>query len=89
LGVDLHWKSAYQALGYDPAMQQFYLQDEITSPSFLLADGFLNAKMKRGRLFFKYHNIVQAITKSGHLPTPIYPGQRNIVDFGFELLLFD
>ncbi|HPI79547.1 MAG TPA: hypothetical protein PLM35_03345, partial [Cyclobacteriaceae bacterium] len=75
--------------GYDPAIQQFYVQDEVESPSFPLTNVFFNGKMKRGRFFFKYNNLVQAFTQSGYLATPVYPGQRNILDFGFELLLFD
>ncbi len=89
IGVDVHWRSSYFDLEYDPAIQQFYVQDVFSTPAYPLTDIFLNAKMKRGRFFFKYHNLVQAITRSGYLPTPIYPGQRNIMDFGFELLLFD
>ena len=89
IGVDFHWKSAYYDYGYDPAIQQYYVQGQVRSPSFPITDVFLNGKMKRGRFFFKYNNLVQAITQSGYLATPVYPGQRNIMDFGFELLLFD
>lgn len=88
-GFDVHWNSAYTPLGYDPAIQQFYVQDNVTAPSFLLADVFLSGKIKRGRFFFKYHNIVQAFTGQGYLPTPDYPGMKNVFDMGFELLLFD
>jgi len=89
VGVDVHWQSAYFDLGYDPAIQQFFVQDQVQTPSFPITDLFFNAKMKRGRFFFKYNNLIQAFTQSGYLPTPVYPGQRNILDFGFELLLFD
>ncbi|MCB0498652.1 MAG: hypothetical protein KDC77_03525 [Cyclobacteriaceae bacterium] len=89
IGIGFHWKSAYYDYGYDPAIQQFYVQDEVESPSFPLTNVFFNGKMKRGRFFFKYNNLVQAFTQSGYLATPVYPGQRNILDFGFELLLFD
>ncbi|HEY5691375.1 MAG TPA: putative porin, partial [Cyclobacteriaceae bacterium] len=89
IGVDFHWKSSYFDLAYDPAIQQFYTQEDVSTPSFPLTDIFFNGRMKRGRFFIKYNNIVQAFTKSGYLPTPVYPGQRNILDFGFELLLFD
>ncbi len=88
-GIDAHWHSAYAALGYDPAIQQFYVQNKVISPAFPLVDIFLNGKIKTGKFFVKYHNFVQMITKSGHLPTPDYPGQGNVLDFGFELLLFD
>ncbi len=89
IGFDVHWHSAYRALGYDPAIQQFYVQNDVITPSFPLVDVFLNGKIKTGKFFVKYHNIVQLFTKSGYLPTPGYPGQRNVLDFGFELLLFD
>lgn len=89
MGFDAHWKSAYKALGYDPAIQQFYNQNTTIVPSFLLADVFFAGKFKRGRFFIKYHNLVQRFTQSGYLPTPGYPGQRSIMDFGFDLLLFD
>jgi hypothetical protein len=88
-GVDLHWKSAYNAMGYDPAIRQFYIQNEFTSPAFPIVDIFFSAKIKRGRVFFKYHNLVQAITKSGYLPTPYYPGQRNVFEFGFDWSFYD
>ena len=89
LGVDVHWKSDYHALGYDPSIQSYYVQTNTNTPSFLLADIFLNGKIKRGRVFIKYHNLVNIFQPTGYFPTPNYPGRFNILDFGFELLLFD
>lgn len=88
-GVDFYWKSAYYAMGYDPAIRQFYIQNEFKTPAFPVVDLFLNAKIKRGRVFFKYHNLIQAFTKSGYLPTPYYPGQRNVLEFGFDWSFYD
>lgn len=88
-GVDLHWKSRYFAPGYDPVIQQFYNQDEFASPDFPLVDLFFNAKIKRARVFFKYNNIMQIFRQTGYLPTPYYPGQRNIFDFGFDWSFYD
>lgn len=88
-GIDLHWKSAYYARGYDPAIQQFYNQDIFKSPAFPLVDVFFNAKIKRARVFFKYNNVMQIFYGTGYLPTPYYPGQRNIFDFGFDWSFYD
>jgi len=88
-GVDFHWKSAYYAPGYDPAIQQFYNQDYFESPAFPLVDVFFNAKIKRARVFFKYNNVMQILLETGYLPTPYYPGQRNIFDFGFDWSFYD
>jgi len=88
-GVEMHAKSDYKALGYAPAIQQYYLQNSFVSPSFWTTDLFLNGRIKRGRLFVKYINLLQQFTGQGYLPTPGYPNVRNTLDFGFELILFD
>lgn len=88
-GVDVHWKSAYYALAYDVPIQQFYVQQTYKTPDFPLIDIFFSARIKRGRIFVKYNNLVQAITKQGYMPTPYYPGQRNILDFGFDWSFYD
>lgn len=89
IGVDVHWHSAYKPMAYDPVTQTFYNQDAIKPPSYLLADVFLNGKIKRGRFFVKYHNFLQRFTGVGYMPTPYYRGVPSILDFGFELMLFD
>lgn len=89
LGADFHWQSTYQALGYDPVIQTFYVQEKEDSPSYPLVDLFFTAKMGRVRFFFKYNNLIQAFTGVGYLPTPGYPGQRSVFDIGFDFLLFD
>jgi len=94
VGVDAHWQSSYYALRYDVPVQQFYVQDETSAnamklKSFPVVDVFLNAKIKRGRIFVKMNNLVQLSTKQGYLATPYYPGQRNVVDFGFDWSFYD
>jgi hypothetical protein len=89
IGTDVHWRSAYTAYGYDPAIQQFYVQDGFVSDAFPLVDIFLNGQFKRGRFFFKYHNLVHRFTEKSYIPTPRYRGQLSIIDFGFDLILFD
>ena len=90
-GVELHWKSSYHAPAYDPAIRQFYNQNFFEVDSFPLVDIFLNAKVKRGRIFLKYHNLLQMryLQGTGYFTAPFYPGQRNIVDFGFDWSFYD
>ena len=88
-GLDIHWHSAYQALGYDTPTQTYYVQTTSVIPAFPVVDVFFSGKMGWARFFFKYHNVVQAIRTTGYFPTPNYPGTRNLIDFGFEFLLFD
>ncbi len=89
LGFDLHWKSAYFANGYDPAIMQFYVQDRFEVPEYPVVDVFFNAKMNRGRFFFKYNNLYELINGTGYFTVPGYPGQSSILDFGFDWSFYD
>lgn len=93
-GVDVHYKSAYYPLAYDVPIQQFYVQERHTGtalevPAFPIVDIFFSARIKRGRIFFKYHNLLQTFSEEGYMLTPGYPGQRNIIDFGFDWSFYD
>jgi hypothetical protein len=89
VGFDTHYKSAYKAMGYAPAIQQYYVQENFTNTPFWSTDFFFNGRIKRGRFFVKYINLMQQFIGQGYLPTPGYPNVRNTLDFGFELILFD
>lgn len=95
-GFEFHYQSAYNGLAYDIPMQLFYVNttdetNRLVNPlkAFPIVDVFVSARIKKGRIFFKYNNIVQAFTKEGYMPTPEYPGQRNILDFGFDWSFYD
>jgi len=88
-GLDVHYKSSYLALAYAPDIQSYYLQDKHIVEGFPVVDIFVNAKIKGGRLFIKYHNAWQIGKSTGYLLTYGYPAMSNILDFGFEIPLFD
>ncbi|HTF18052.1 MAG TPA: putative porin, partial [Chryseolinea sp.] len=88
-GLEIHYQSDYNALAYDVPMQLYYVQNTDVVKGFPLIDVFVSARIKRGKIFFKYNNIVQAFTKEGYFLTPEYPGQRNILDFGFDWSFYD
>jgi hypothetical protein len=87
--VDVHYKSEYYASGYDITTQQFYTQTTIKILDFPIIDFFLNTKIKRGRIFFKFHNFMKLFADYGYVPTPFYPGQKNVIDFGFDWSFYD
>ncbi len=89
VGVDVHARPAYVAMGYAPSIQQFFVQREVETPAYRYLTVFLNGQFKRGRFFIKYNNLLQPFLGSGFMPVPAYPGQRNLLDFGFDLILFD
>lgn len=88
-GIDVHWKSSYYAPGYDVTTQQFYTQQRFLAPSFPVIDIFLNVRIKHARIFLKYNNSLMLFSNYGNVPTPFYPGIRNLIDFGFDWSFFD
>lgn len=104
-GVDIHWKSPYYAMAYDAPIQQYYIQGDASelntpfmlaghegkfkTPSVPVIDVFFNAKIKRGRIFFRYNNLLQLISGEGYFTAPFFPGVRNTLDFGFDWSFYD
>ncbi|MEJ1240138.1 putative porin [Chryseolinea sp. T2] len=88
-GLQFHYQKDYNALGYDVPMGLYYVQKTDVVKGFPLIDVFVSARIKKGKVFFKYNNILQAFTKEGYFLTYGYPGQRNILDFGFDWSFYD
>lgn len=89
MGLDFHWRSTYQALAYDVPMQSFYVQERVYTKAFPVVDVYFVGKMGRFRFFVKYNNLIQAFVGTGYQMTPGYPGQRSVLDLGFDFMLFD
>lgn len=88
-GLDMHFKSAYLADNYDPVTQQFFLQDSFLVHDYLIADLFLNFRIKNFKMFFKVTHINQRWFDPGYFVTPFYPGQRSALDLGISWAFFD
>jgi len=89
VGFDVHWKSEYFGYRYDPAIMQYYVQDDVEIPAFPIVDFFANGKINRGRFFFKVNNLYELINGTGYFATPGYPGQSTVLDFGFDWSFYD
>ncbi|MFN7095352.1 MAG: putative porin, partial [Burkholderiales bacterium] len=92
-GIDLHWHSPYMADGYDPATQQFHIQNEYKVYSYLLVDLFFNFRIKTFRGFIKLNYLNQHLKfmkgLPGYFSTPLYPGQSRSLDVGVSWSFFD
>jgi hypothetical protein len=88
IGLNAHYQSNYFADGYDPVTQQFYLQSDFELPSYVVADVFVNIKIKTVRLFLKYAYVNQKRGK-GYFASPYYPGQPKGLDFGLSWMFYD
>lgn len=89
-GVSLRWMSSYQGYQYMPATMQFYLQNSFDIQGYLLADVFLNFRVRSSTIFFKVCHANQGLmAERGYFVSPYYTGQQRAFEFGFNWLFFD
>ena len=88
-GLDNHWSSDYYAPNYQPSVHQYFIQDEVIIPSYLIVDAYLNVKLGHAYIFAKMNNIVELFTGEGYFVAPNYVGKRALFDFGFYWMFFD
>lgn len=88
-GIDLHYRSAYFANGYDPIVQQFYIQNEFENDAFVRADLFLNFKVQTFQFFVKSAHFNEGLTADGYFLTPYFTGVRRTLDLGVRWAFFD
>lgn len=87
-GLDLHYKSAYYAYAYQPATQQFYVQDNIKVKPGLLADAFVTTKLNRVRLMLKYSQLNHLVLGDYYVG-PNFKGLKGALSFAVDWPLFD
>ncbi len=89
-GFDFYYNTDYYAMSYMPVTRSFYLQEDYQANNQMLLDVFLNAKIKRARIFLKYQNILGLALESQHqYLIPFYPLPEAMLKFGVSWMFFD
>ncbi|OEK05059.1 putative porin [Roseivirga misakiensis] len=91
-GVDLHMRSSYFGLGYDPTIQQFHLQNDFENDGFAKLDIFLNFKVQTVMIFARSNHLNQSLGLfgyQGYFITPFFTGNRQTLDIGVRWSFFD
>lgn len=89
LGIDLHHQSSYYADAYQPAIQQYHLQDQFKLPGFVQADVYVTMRINRVRLFFKFANVNQGLLTDNYYTSYLHPAMSRSFGYGVRWLLFD
>ena len=81
LGVTFKYFSSYNANAYNPLLGEFVLQNdtEIGFPTF---DVFINARVRRTRIFFKIDNVTSSFSDKNYFSAPNYPYRDLTIRFG-------
>lgn len=90
IGLDARYRSDYFADAYNPAMQQFYLQNRVVISAYPVIDFFLNARINRTRILLRYNHVNSNLLNiPGYFVTPDYTGLKGMLDVGISWPLFD
>jgi len=90
LGVDIRYRSSFFAEAYNPTFQQFHLQNRFNVYAYPVADLFLDFRINRTRVLFKYNHLNSGfMAQEGYFVTPDYTGYRSLLDLGISWYLFD
>jgi hypothetical protein len=81
-GLTFKYFSNYYANEYNPLISSFHVQNDKKIGNFPMIDVFVNARIKRTRLFLKAEHINSTITGNNFYSTPSYPYRDFIIRFG-------
>lgn len=88
LGVDAHYHTRYYAPGYEPALLQFYNQQEKEIGNYPIATAYANMHLKQTRFFVMFYNLAsQLIKPREYFSLPGYPVNPFVLKLGVSVNL--
>jgi len=81
IGVTFKYFTKYNANAYNPLLAEFRIQNE-EQIGFPTVDVFLNAQVRRTRLYFKVDNATSSLTDRNYFSAPNYPYRDLTIRFG-------
>jgi hypothetical protein len=73
LGFDVHYHTSYYAPYYEPATQQFQVQNERKIGNYPLLNGYLNFHLKQARFFATFYNVGSTFLNPNYFSLLHYP----------------
>jgi len=81
-GVTFKYFTSFKANAFNPLLNEFVLQNSSEIGNYPLLDFFMNAQIKRTRLFLKVENFSASFTGRNYYSAPNYPYRDLTVRFG-------
>jgi hypothetical protein len=89
IGTDLRYVSAYYTDRYNPALQQFYLQETEKTGGCALVDLYVNFRIKASLFFIKAENLLDGMSDKPQFYRPDYPVTPRVIRFGLQFRFYD
>ena len=81
IGMNFKYFTDYFANSFDPILQEFHIQNE-TEIGYPLFDAFINARIRRTRLFLQIDNVFSGVLDQNFYSAPGNPFRDSVIRFG-------
>ncbi len=85
LGADVHYNTVYYAPYYEPATQQFQLQDEVKVGGYPLVNAYVNFHLKQARFFIMAYNLSSKFANPDYFSLAHYPLNPMVLKMGIAV----
>lgn len=89
MGVDLFYNTSFYANAYNPALAQFYLQNQKQIGGYPYLDFFFSFKIKKFRAFFKLEHFNSGLMGYEYYQTLHYPSNDRAFRYGISWAFLD
>lgn len=90
VGFDIYYNANFEGYSYVPALSTFYHHSDYTVGQLPVIDAFINIRIKRARVFFKFENLNTEIFDSkDYYSTALYPLNDFVVKYGVSWTFYD
>jgi hypothetical protein len=89
VGVEMYYNTPYLSRFYNPTLASFYGQGDLETGGFMYLDAFLNLRVQRANLFFKFSNLGANFMGYNYMMTDGYPVLDRAFKFGVLWRFFD
>jgi hypothetical protein len=89
IGIGCFYYSSFYPDAYQPEIRMFYKQNLVRTGNYPYLDAFLNLKIKRARLFFKYEHLNAGLIGYNYYMVPHYPVADASLKVGVSWMFYD
>ena len=82
LGANMYYNTSYYAPYYEPATQQFQIQDEVKVGNFPLVNAYVNFHLKQARFFVMGYNLGSKFVNPNYFSLAHYPLDPFVLKMG-------
>lgn len=85
IGANIYYNTAYHAPYYEPATQQFQVQDEVKVGNYPLINAYVNFHLKQARFFVMAYNLSSKFVEPNYFSLAHYPLNPMVLKMGIAV----